>query len=156
MREELEVLFGAIETLKDKYKQHNKKFTLDGKLVGDVGEVLVAESYGLTLYGDNNHTHDGFVTGCKDKQIQIKASFNKYFYFTKDLERKPKYFIAIQLRQDGSFEEIYNGTGELVFNKSCSHLPADRKHPYRLSVKKLRELNKSDENVDRICRIKLT
>ena len=156
MREELEVLFSTIDLLKNKYKQHNKKFTLDGKLAGDIGEVLVAELYGLTLYGDNNHTHDGFVIGCEDKQVQIKASFNNYFYFTKDLERKPKYFIAIQLKQDGSFEEIYNGTGELLFSKLCSHLPADRKHPYRLSVKKLRELNNSDENIDRICSIKLT
>lgn len=115
MREELEVLFSTIDLLKDKYKQHNKQFTLDGKLVGDIGEVLVADCYGLTLYGDNNHTHDGFVTGYEDKQVQIKASFKDYFYFTKDLERKPKYFIAIRLNRDGSFEEIYNGTGKLLF-----------------------------------------
>lgn len=30
------------------------------------------------------------------------------------------------------------------------HLPVDRKHPYRLSVKKLKELNKSNENTDKI------
>jgi len=155
MREEIEALFGIIEVLKDKYKQHNKKFTLDGKLVGDIGEVLVAEYYGLTLYGDNNHTHDGFVTGYENKQVQIKASFNDYFYFTKDLERKPKYFIAVQLNQDGSFEEIYSGKGELLFNKLCSHLRPDRKYPYRLSVKKLKELNNSEENIDRIAKIKV-
>ncbi len=155
MHEELDILFEVIGALKDKYKQHNKKFTLDGKLVGDIGEVLVAEYYGLSLYGDNNHMHDGFVTGFKEKQVQIKASFKEYFFFTKDLERRPKYFIAIRLNQDGSFEEIYNGTGELLFNKLCSHLPVDRKHPYRLSVKKLRELNKSEENIDRIAKIKV-
>lgn len=129
MREELEVLLRTIDELKDRYKHYNKKFTLDGKLVGDIGEVLVAEYYGLTLYGDNNHTHDGFVTSSKEKQVQIKASFKDYFYFTKALERKPKYFIAIRLNHDGSFEEIYNGTGELLFKTLCSHLPVDRNHP---------------------------
>lgn len=153
MKEELEILFTTIKVLKEKYKHHNKNFTLDGKLVGDIGEVLVAEHYGLTLYGDNTHIHDGFVTDSEEKQVQIKASFKEYFYFTKHIDRKPKYFIAVQINEDGTFEEIYSGTGELLFKKLLIHLPTDRKHPYRLSVKKLRELNMSKENVDRIIRI---
>lgn len=59
----------------------------------------------------------------------------------------------MQLNEDGTFEEVYNGTGELLFTKLLIHLSTDRKHNYRLSVKKLRELNKSEENVDRIIRI---
>lgn len=153
MKEEFKILFTTIKVLKEKYKHHNKNFTLDGKLVGDIGEVLVAEHYGLTLYGDNTHIHDGFVTYSEEKQVQIKASFKEYFYFTKHIDRKPKYFIAVQLNEDGTFEEIYSGTGELLFTKLLIHLPTDRKHNYRLSVKKLRELNKSEENVDRIIRI---
>ncbi|MCF2218700.1 hypothetical protein H9Q08_05225 [Chryseobacterium sp. PS-8] len=153
MKDEFEILFNTIKILKEKYRHHKKNFTLDGKLVGDIGEVLVAEHYGLTLYGDNTHIHDGFVTDSKEREVQIKASFKEYFYFTKHIDRKPKYFIAVQLYEDGTFEEIYNGTGKLLFNKLLAHLPTDRKHPYRLSVRRLRELNMSEENVDRIMRI---
>lgn len=146
MKEEIELLFAAINRLKEKYKHHNKLFTLDGKLVGDIGEVLVAEHYGLTLYGNNSPIHDGFVTSDKSKQVQIKASFNNYFYFTKNITKIPQYFIAVLLKEDGTFEEIYNGTGALVYEKLLSHLPTERKHSYTLSSKKLQVLNNDPEN----------
>lgn len=146
MKEEIELLFIAINKLKDKYKQHNKHFTLDGKLVGDIGEVLVAEHYGITLYGNNKRVYDGFVTGYEEKQVQIKASFKNYFYFSKDLNNIPKYFIAVQLNVDGTFEEIYNGSGALIYEKLLSHLPTERKYSYTLSSKKLQALNNDPEN----------
>lgn len=47
-------------------------FTLDGKLVGDIGEAIVAESYGIVLCakrtpGVDGHTADG-------RTVQIKAT----------------------------------------------------------------------------------
>lgn len=150
MKEELFVLFETIDKLKEKYSQHKKKFTLDGKLVGDIGEVLVAEAYGLTLYPDNVPVHDGFVTTTPDREVQIKTSFNNYFYFPKDINKRPKYFIAINLNQDSSFEEIYNGPGSLIYEKLLKHLDTDRKYNYRLSVPKLKELNKDKCNTDKI------
>ncbi|WP_374542195.1 hypothetical protein [Flavobacterium sp.] len=150
--QEIQQLLAITSALKEKYKHYNKSFTLDGKLVGDIGEVLVAEQYGLTLYGDNTPVHDGFVTGDENKKVQIKASFNKYFYFSKDLKNMPQYFIAIQLKEDGTFEEVYNGLGVLIYDKMLRHLSNERKHNYRLSVKKLLELNDDPEN-DKIKRI---
>ena len=150
--QEIQQLLAITRALKEKYKLHNKSFTLDGKLVGDIGEVLVAEHYGLTLYGDNTPVYDGFVTGDENKKVQIKASFNNYFYFTKDLINMPQYFIAVQLKEDGTFEEVFNGLGTLIYDKMLSHLPNERKHNYRLSVKKLQELNNDPEN-DKINRI---
>lgn len=150
MEEELTILFSTISKLQGKFKHHNKKFTLDGKLVGDIGEVLVAEKYGITLYDNNIHTHDGYVTESPDKKVQIKASFNNNFYFTKNLNKIPQYFIAVNLNPDGTFEEIYNGSGALIYKKLLSHLPTERKNNYRLSVIKLKELNCSRENIDKI------
>lgn len=145
--QEIQQLLTITRALKEKYKHHRKSFTLDGKLVGDIGEVLVAEQYGLTLYGDNTPVHDGFVTGDENKKVQIKASFNNYFYFTKDLNNIPQYFIAVQLQEDGRFKEVYNGLGVLIYEKMLRHLPNERKHNYRLSVKKLQELHNDPENV---------
>ncbi|MGV2842200.1 DUF6998 domain-containing protein, partial [Vibrio cyclitrophicus] len=37
-----------VEALQKQYSQ--KKFTLDGRLVGDLGEILVEKDYDLELY----------------------------------------------------------------------------------------------------------
>lgn len=37
-----------VESLQEQYDK--KKFTLDGRLVGDLGEILVEEDYDLVLY----------------------------------------------------------------------------------------------------------
>lgn len=150
MKEELTILFDTIARLQNKFIHYQKSFTLDGKLVGDIGEVLVAEHYGLTLYKNNEHQHDGYLTNSPDKKVQIKASFNNYFYFPKNLSKIPEYFIAVQLSKEGTFEEIYNGTGKLVYDNLLSHLPTERKNNYRLSVSKLKELNTSILNLDKI------
>ena len=48
-----------------------RKFTIDGHLVGSIGEVLVAERYGLTLLSNSTQTHDAEA---KDgRLVQIKA-----------------------------------------------------------------------------------
>ena len=35
-----------------------RKFTVDGHLVGSIGEVIVAEHYGLSLLPNSTKTHD--------------------------------------------------------------------------------------------------
>ena len=40
---EISQILAITQSLRDKYAHLGKQFTLDGKLVGDIGEVLVAE-----------------------------------------------------------------------------------------------------------------
>lgn len=42
-----------------------KKFTLDGRLVGDIGEILVEEAYQLELFPDMQKHHDAKTSGRK-------------------------------------------------------------------------------------------
>jgi hypothetical protein len=44
--QEIKQLLSITKTLKEKY---NRSFSLDGRLVGDIGEVLAAEKYCLEL-----------------------------------------------------------------------------------------------------------
>ena len=37
-----------------------RKFTIEGHLVGSIGEVVVAERYGLKLLPNSTETHDAF------------------------------------------------------------------------------------------------
>ena len=53
----------------------HKRFTLDGRLVGDIGEVLVEDAYDLKLYPDIKKHHDA---ECSDgRLVQIKATMKK-------------------------------------------------------------------------------
>ena len=49
-----------------------RKFTVDGHLVGSIGEVIVAEHYGLSLLPNSTKTHD--AVSKEGKQVQIKAT----------------------------------------------------------------------------------
>ncbi len=87
-----------------------KKFTLDGRLVGDIGEVLVEAEYKLKLFADQKKHHDG---KCSDgRLVQIKATMQKKLTFPAD--HVPKYYIGVQLHNDGTFVEIFNGPGKIA------------------------------------------
>lgn len=155
MKKELHDLFDAVSRLKKKYgNKHGKTFTLDGKLVGDIGEVLVAEHYNITLYKDNKHHVDGYVNGDEEKEVQIKASFKNNFYFPKNPDNVPPYFIAIKIKKDGSFDEIYNGKSELIYNELIAHRNKKSNGPYKLSANQLKELNDSVKKGDKIKEVK--
>ena len=95
--------------------EHNypgRKFTPDGHLVGSIGEVLVSEHYGLTLLPNSSETHDAVT---KDgRLVQIKATQVKGV----SISSEPEYVIVIKLFTDGSWEEVYNGSGKLVWNNA--------------------------------------
>lgn len=57
-----------VEELQNQYDK--KKFTLDGRLVGDLGEILVEEDYDLELYRGLTKHHDGETPD--GRKVQIK------------------------------------------------------------------------------------
>jgi hypothetical protein len=59
-----------------------KRFTLDGRLVGDIGEVLVESAYDLTLFEDVQHHHDAKTSD--GRLVQIKATMKKNLNFPAD------------------------------------------------------------------------
>lgn len=112
---QIEQLLKITDELRDTYKHLGKHFSLDGKLVGDIGEVLVAEKYGLELYSENAIIHDGKEIS-SGREVQIKASFksNSYFPFGKD--RMPEYFLSVNILKNGDLEELFNGPGQYVYD----------------------------------------
>lgn len=93
--------------------QYQRSFSLDGRLVGDIGEVLAAEKYGLELYTENTAIYDGFekMTG---RKVQIKSSFKNYSYFPFGEDKIPDYFLSINILENGELEELYNGPGSFI------------------------------------------
>ena len=140
---EIKELLAITKSLKKEYGNHKRNFTLDGKLVGDIGEVLVANKYDIKLYKENEHVHDGFVKTSK-KKVQIKSSFLFRSYFpTGEI---PDYIICIQILPNGDFIELFNGMGQFLYDKYIIERNlknGDKNHLYQLSGKIL--LEKNDE-----------
>ena len=94
-------LFETVRELEQRYP--GRKFSIDGHLLGSLGEVIAAEHYELTLLPNSYEKHDA-----KDKQgrmVQIKATqINRIA-----ISAEPDYLIVIQITPDGNWSEIYNG-----------------------------------------------
>ena len=122
-----------------------RKFTPDGHLVGSIGEVLVAEHYGLELLPNSTKTHDAVS---KDgKYIQIKATQKDSIAISSE----PDYLIVIKLLSDGSWHEIYNGPGKPAWD-NAGKLQKNGQRP--ISLSKLVGLMASANTADMITNIR--
>jgi hypothetical protein len=124
-----------------------KRFTLDGRLLGDIGEVLVEQSYDLKLSSGVQRHHDAITPD--GRQVQIKATMKNSLTFPAD--HIPEYYLGIKIHPDGSFDEVFNGRG-----KTAWKAVKDRKHPknnqYSISISALTSLNAEVREKDRIPR----
>ena len=108
-----------------------RKFTLDGHLVGSIGEVLAAHRYGLELLPPSAECHD--ARAGDGRRVQIKATQARSI----GLRSEPDFLLVLQLRSDGSAEEIFNGPGPLAW----SHAGKMQRNGQRsIGVAKLRAL----------------
>ncbi|PZT99108.1 MAG: hypothetical protein DI624_06075 [Brevundimonas sp.] len=71
---EIEPLLAARDALRQRYASSGLSFTLDGNLVGDIGEAIAAELYGLQLSARCGEGIDGMSPGPNPKTVQVKAS----------------------------------------------------------------------------------
>lgn len=143
--ENIKQLFEIISDLKNNFP--NKEFTLDGRLVGDIGEILVQENYDVQLYNKQEKTHDGYDS--YKRKIQIKATFKDKLSFPCNKKDVPDYFIGIKIHTNGSYEEIYNGKGaaiwELVKNRAKT-----KNSSFQISLPSLKKLNDKVDIFDKI------
>lgn len=146
---EIKQLLKITHVLSAKY---NRKFTLDGKLVGDIGEVLVKEKYGLNLYKENEHIHDGWERET-ERKVQIKSSFRGASTFPYGKEKMPDYIICIQILENGEFDELYNGPGVFLFENYVKNLKCKNKNFYSLSKGPLKRCNALVSSQDKIMKV---
>jgi len=89
-----------------------RKFTPDGHLVGSIGEVLVADCYGLKLLPNSTEIHDAI--GDDGKFVQIKATQIKRIAISSE----PDHLIVIKISDSSEWEEVYNGPGSFVWRNA--------------------------------------
>ena len=108
IEEALKGLFSAVSQLQEAYP--GKPFTPDGRLVGDIGEVVASLAYALTLNEGLTKHHDAITDD--GRNVQIKTTFGTSLTFP--VHHVPDYYLGIRMSRDGTFEEIYNGPGHLI------------------------------------------
>jgi len=87
-----------------------RHFTPDGHLVGSIGEVLAAHRYGLTLLPASSAGHDAISPS--GKCVQVKATHGNSVGIRSECD----HLIVLRISQDGSFDEVYNGPGDMPWD----------------------------------------
>ena len=148
---EIQQLLSITQSLKEQYKG-KLDFSLDGRLVGDIGEALASEAFDIELYGKNNPDYDGYHRPSK-KEVQIKSSmaYNFSYPFNKDLQ----HYIAIHIEPDSTLEVLYNGPGKPINDFLKSRKRKSYKNIwYSITANHLRELDKLVSAKDKLPKIK--
>ena len=120
-----------------------RHFTLDGHLVGSVGEVAAAYHYGIELFPPSTQRHDGFVGG-RNVQIKITQTDNVL------MGEEPEYLIVLYLARAGKIYEVYNGPGIIPWKVPGKPDKRGYKH---LRVNKLMSLDGEIKPEDRIAAV---
>jgi hypothetical protein len=97
-----------------------RKFTLDGHLVGSIGEVIAAYYYNLVLLPSSTERHD--ASAPDGRLVQIKATQGMHGIA---MRSEPEHLIVLWLDDNsGNAHEVYNGPGFLVWD-ACGKLASN-------------------------------
>ena len=134
-----------VEKLQETYPK--KKFTLDGRLVGDLGEILVEEDYDLELYEGLEKHYDAETPD--GRRVQIKTTMKESLTFPVD--HIPNYYIGIKVRSDGTYNEIFNGPGATAWEAVKNRKPT-KNNLHSITLSALQKLNEKVAESDRISK----
>lgn len=134
-------IFSGIEHLKRAFPK--KRFTIDGRLVGDIGEVIASSDFDIELFDHQVPGHDGYTSD--DRLVQIKATFKKSLTFSV----VPDYYLGLKLNEDGSYEVVYNGPGEPIAQR-YAHRKGIGKQLLSFPISELRKLSAEVKECERI------
>lgn len=136
-------LYAIVAALEEMFP--GRHFTPDGHMVGSIGECLVADAYQLTLENASNKGFDAQTAA--GLQVEIKATQSK----TVSFRSCPEHAIVIKIDKHGSFEEVFNGPGNVVWDHfSGRKMPSNGQ--YQIGLKKLKALADSIPMSDRTPR----
>jgi len=142
---EIKKLHETVCVLKELFPIKEKGFTLDGRLVGDIGEVIAEEHFQIKLHEKVKAYYDAVTTYVPALNVQIKATFKDQLTYT----HNPDYFIGIKLHKNGEYDIVYNGPGKYI-HETFQHRKGIGKQLLSFPIEKLREINKDIKPHERI------
>ncbi len=136
----LETLYSASDRLEVLFP--DQKFTLDGHLVGSVGEVLAAYMFDLDLLRNSNKGHDAISRA--GQEVEIKFTQGKGVA----LRHEPEHLLVLQREKGSNVNVIFNGPGEVAWANAGK---MQKNGQRAISITRLRQL---DPNVPEALRLK--
>ncbi|MBR3157736.1 MAG: hypothetical protein IKF14_01410 [Atopobiaceae bacterium] len=149
LSEEIRRLYEIVDELESVCSEHGRHFTLDGHLLGSIGEVYAAERYGLRLLASSAKRHDAVTRDGTGRLVQIKVTQSRAKKKAVPLSYEPDYLLVLVVDEGCQFEEVYNGPGDRVWDL-VRNKAAPLNGQYQVSLARLRELNKTLGCKDRI------
>ena len=143
LAETIRRLYGIVGELENDYRDQHRHFTLDGHLIGSIGEVYAAERYGIGLFISSTPRHDG--TALDGRLVQVKATQRN----SVALNENPDYLIVLKIDGGGEIGEVYNGPGQPVWDLFEGRV-RPKNGQYQVSLSKLRTQDKEVNEKDRI------
>lgn len=141
--EALALIFRGIARLHRTFP--SRAFTIDGRLVGDIGEIVAELEYDLILDEVSAPNHDAKTPD--GRLVQIKATFKDSLTF----KTCPEYYLGLRLYADGHFDEVFNGPGRVIQDRYLERKGIG-KVLLSFPVKELRALSDRVAAADRVPR----
>ncbi|WP_425277150.1 DUF6998 domain-containing protein [Nitratireductor basaltis] len=127
-------------------------FTFDGKLVGDLGEALAVQLYGITLLNGNTRGVDGISPDGRLVQIKATSTGRGPAFTYTELHNEAQHLLFLELRLDDcKGEVVYNGPESIV----RSYLPSSWANQRALSAPQIRRANSEVHSHQRLLRVDL-
>lgn len=138
VRAKVQKLIEIVAELEEEFP--GRHFTLDGHLIGSIGEVLAVYHYGIQLYDAAAKRHDGIVD---DREVQIKITQQENIV----ISEKPDYLLVLYMNKNGRVYEVYNGPGDMPWDTASKKDSHNNRH---MRVNKLMKLDANVLQDDRI------
>jgi hypothetical protein len=136
-------------TLRAQQSEIDLKFTLDGNLVGDIGEAIAAELFGIRLV--ETKATEGIDGYAKDgRTVQVKATGTGRGPAFRCTETRADHLLFFDL-------DLENATGTVVFNGpehyAVSYLPSTFAGQRMVSCKQIRAADKKVKSGERLPKL---
>lgn len=142
IQEALKLIFDGIQRLQTSCTG-SRKFTIDGRLVGDIGEIIAEREFAIELDRVSRPHHDAKTSDGRD--VQIKATFQDSLTFT----TAPVLYLGLKLYKDGTHEVIFNGPG-CVIAEEYKHRKGIGSKLLSFPISRLRQLSATIPDKDRV------
>lgn len=130
-------LITARNRIRDHYAESGLSFTIDGNLVGDLGEAIAADIFGLQLVPRNRTGIDGHAPD--GRSVQIKASGTNRGPAFRMVETRAQHLLFFHLDFDSCTAKIlFNGPEEIALEKIKKPWSGQR----MISVRKIQDADK--------------
>ena len=143
VRHHLESLYHASDCLNELFP--GRKFTLDGHLVGSLGEVIAEYMFDLRLLRASTLGHDAISRD--GRPVEVKFTQRK----SVGIRHPPDRLLVFHRPQRGKLEVVYNGPGQLAWENAGKPQKNGQRN---ISLKKLAVLDGTVPRGERLPRLR--